>query len=82
MTRINRRQSVNHQPNIDRGAMAEIDVDAAARFMARHGRLLDRRRFDLLCGTGDAGSMLGALEGYHNPDGGYGWGIEPDARSP
>ena len=26
--------------------------------------------------------MLGALEGYRNPDGGYGWGIEPDLRSP
>ena len=62
--------------------MAEIDIDAATRFMARHARLLDRRRFDLLCGAGDAASLLGALEGYRNPDGGYGWGIEPDARSP
>ena len=62
--------------------MAEIDVDAATRFMAQHARLLDRRRFDLLCGTGDADSALGSLEGYRNPDGGYGWGIEPDARSP
>jgi hypothetical protein len=59
-----------------------MDIDAAARFMARHARLLDRRRFDLLCGAGDAVSMLGALEGYRNTDGGYGWGIEPDARSP
>jgi hypothetical protein len=60
----------------------EIDIDAATRFMAQHARVLDRRRFDLLCGTGDAVSMLGALEGYRNPDGGYGWGIEPDLRSP
>jgi hypothetical protein len=59
-----------------------MDIDAAARFMAQHARLLDRRRFDLLCGAGDAVSMLGALEGYRNTDGGYGWGIEPDARSP
>src|SRR3954468_5657662 len=62
--------------------MAEIDIDAATRFMAEHARVLDRRRFDLLCGTGDAVSMLGALEGYRNPDGGSGGGIEPDARSP
>lgn len=62
--------------------MNEIDIDAATRFMALHARVLDRRRFDLLCGTGDAVSMLGALEGYRNPDGGYGWGIEPDLRSP
>ena len=62
--------------------MADIDIDAATRFMTQHARLLDRRRFDLLCGTGDADSVRGALEGYRNPDGGYGWGIEPDARSP
>jgi hypothetical protein len=62
--------------------VSEIDIDAAARFMAQHARVLDRRRFDLLCGTGDAVSMLGALDGYRNPDGGYGWGIEPDLRSP
>ncbi|HZB39768.1 MAG TPA: hypothetical protein VE487_02310 [Ilumatobacter sp.] len=62
--------------------MTDIDIDAATAFMARHARLLDRRRFDLLCGTGDAASMLGALEGYRNADGGYGWGIEPDLRSP
>ena len=62
--------------------MTEINVDAAVRFMAMHARVLDRRRFDLLCGTGDALSMLAALEGYRNPDGGYGWGIEPDLRSP
>ena len=57
--------------------MTEIDIDAATRFMAQHARVLDRRRFDLLCGTGDAVSMLGALDGYRNPDGGTGGGSSP-----
>ncbi|GGZ87139.1 hypothetical protein GCM10010344_63390 [Streptomyces bluensis] len=26
--------------------------------------------------------MLTALDGYRNPDGGYGWGLEPDLRAP
>ena len=62
-----------------------VDLPAAAGFMATHARLLDRRRFDLLFGDGDsryaAGAVLAAVEGYRNPDGGYGWGLEPDLRS-
>lgn len=60
-----------------------IDVGAAVSFVARHGRLLDRRRLDLVLGVeGAAARVLGALEGYRNPgDGGYGWGLEPDLRS-
>ena len=26
--------------------------------------------------------MLAALDGHRNPDGGYGWGLEADLRSP
>ncbi|SEF58718.1 hypothetical protein SAMN05444920_101138 [Nonomuraea solani] len=51
-------------------------------FMAGHARVLDRRRYDLLMGGGDAAGVLTALEGYRNSDGGYGWGLEPDLRSP
>jgi hypothetical protein len=43
--------------------------------------VLDRRRFDLLFGDGDADAVLAAVDGYRNPDGGYGWGLEPDLRS-
>jgi hypothetical protein len=59
-----------------------LDSSAAVAFLATHGRLLDRRRLDLLLGDGDAGAVLAALEAYRNGDGGYGWGIEPDLRSP
>jgi hypothetical protein len=57
------------------------DLTAAAAFMAGHARLLDRRRFDLLMGQADAGPALAALDAYRNPDGGYGWGLEPDLRA-
>ncbi|WP_026413728.1 terpene cyclase/mutase family protein [Actinomadura oligospora] len=60
-----------------------IDLNKAADFMARNARILDRRRFDFLCSErGDVEAVIAALEGYRNPDGGYGWGLEPDLRSP
>jgi hypothetical protein len=58
------------------------DVAAAVSFMAGHGRVLDRRRLDLHLGGGHVEAVLAALDAYHNADGGYGWGIEPDLRSP
>jgi hypothetical protein len=59
-----------------------VDLPAAGDFMATHARVLDRRRFELLQGGTDAAGALAALDGYRNPDGGYGWGLEPDLRSP
>lgn len=59
-----------------------IDVDAAVGFMTGHGRLLDRHRLALVLGRGDADAASAALDAYRNPDGGFGWGIEPDLRSP
>lgn len=53
--------------------------------MAGHARVLDRRRFDLLVGNGEPAqlrtSVLEAVDAYRNPDGGYGWGLEPDLRA-
>jgi len=59
-----------------------IDLQAAQEFMATHARILDRRRYELLEGRTDPSEALAALDGYRNPDGGYGWGLEPDLRSP
>jgi hypothetical protein len=59
-----------------------VDLAAAASFMATHARVLDRRRFEFLFGKGDARAVLAAVDGYRNPDGGYGWGLEPDLRAP
>jgi hypothetical protein len=57
------------------------DVDLAADFMATHARVLDRRRYELRNGQTDPAGAIAAVDGYRNPDGGYGWGLEPDLRS-
>jgi hypothetical protein len=59
-----------------------VDLAAAKAFMATHARILDRRRFLHLLGDGGPGGVLAALDAYQNADGGYGWGAEPDLRSP
>ncbi len=58
-----------------------MDIDKASDFMAMHARTLDRRRFELLTGAGDRAALSAALNAYRNPDGGYGYGLEPDLRS-
>jgi hypothetical protein len=58
-----------------------IDLPAAVSFLAAHGRVLDRRRMQALLGGGDPDALVAALDAYRNPDGGYGWGLEPDLRS-
>lgn len=62
-----------------------IDIDGAARFLTTHGRLLDRRRFPVVVGRPSAEerrAVGAALDAYRNPDGGFGWGLEPDCRAP
>jgi hypothetical protein len=58
-----------------------VDLPAATAFMATHGRQLDRRRFELLLGEAEPHAALSAVNAYRNPDGGYGWGLEPDLRA-
>src|SRR4051812_40146073 len=67
-------------PPVQGGGMP-VDLAAAAAFLAGAARVLDRRRFEVLFAGGDAASLLAAVDGYRNPDGGYGWGLEPDLRS-
>ncbi|HEY2794550.1 MAG TPA: hypothetical protein VGJ28_19475 [Micromonosporaceae bacterium] len=58
-----------------------IDIAAARTFVATHARILDRHRLNLLLDHADPGRITTALEAYANPDGGYGWALEPDLRS-
>jgi hypothetical protein len=58
------------------------DLQRIRDFMDAHARLLDRRRFDLAVGVGDPEAALAALAGHRAPGGGFGWGLEPDARGP
>jgi hypothetical protein len=58
------------------------DVDAAARFIAGHARVLDRRRFERLFEGGDARPVRDAVAAFRNADGGFGHALEPDGRTP
>ncbi|WP_020672372.1 hypothetical protein [Amycolatopsis nigrescens] len=58
-----------------------VDLSLASDFLATHARLLDRHRYRHLLGEGDPAATLAALAAYRNPDGGFGWGLEPDLRS-
>ena len=58
-----------------------VDLQAAGEFMAGNTRLLDRRRFGLVVDGDPPEGALAALSAYRNPDGGYGWGLEPDLRA-
>ena len=59
----------------------DMDLNAAVTFVSTHGRILERRRMQLLIGEGTAEDVLTALDAYRTADGGYGWGLEPDQRS-
>jgi hypothetical protein len=57
-------------------------LDAAEQFLAAHGRILDRRRFERHFRGGDAAPVIAAVAAYRNADGGFGHGLEPDGRTP
>jgi hypothetical protein len=59
-----------------------IDLDKLTDFLATHARLLDRRRAEIALGADDPEPVLAALAAYRNPDGGFGFGLEPDLRAP
>src|SRR5579859_5789580 len=58
------------------------DFDAAAAFLAGHGRVLDRRVFERLFSGGAAEPVRDAVAAYRNADGGFGHALEPDCRTP
>jgi hypothetical protein len=58
-----------------------MNLAAAVSFATTHARVLERRLLHLLLGKGSPGEVLAALDAYRNPDGGYGWALEPDLRS-
>jgi hypothetical protein len=57
-------------------------VAAVERFIWLTARVLEQRRFEYLFAEGSADGVLAALEAYRCADGGYGYGLEPDARGP
>jgi hypothetical protein len=63
------------------GVRPMIELGKARDFMDAHARLIERRRLELLFGDGDPETVVGALAGYANADGGFGWALHPDLRS-
>lgn len=61
--------------------MRRPDLAAAGYFLAGHARVLDRRRFERLFAGGPPQPVLDALHAYLTPDGGFGYGLEPDGRT-
>ncbi|GAA3703789.1 hypothetical protein GCM10022224_081850 [Nonomuraea antimicrobica] len=59
----------------------DMDVlDRAERYLHRHGRLIDRLRFEALFRGGSRERVLDVLRCYQNSDGGFGNALEPDLR--
>ncbi len=58
------------------------DVEAARWFVYGNARLLEQRVYAVLFEDGDPASVVLALAGYQNADGGFGNGLEPDKRAP
>ncbi len=58
------------------------DFDAAADFLAATARVLDRRVFERLFAGGTAEPVRDAVTAYRNADGGFGYALEPDLRTP
>src|SRR5438309_11829070 len=63
-------------------AKRKPDLSAAADFIWRNARLLERHVFTHLFLGGDKAPVLEALRPYQNSDGGFGNGLEPDIRGP
>ena len=51
-------------------------------FIQKEGRVLERRILKAAVGGGAPDHVAAALLSYQNPDGGFGWGLEPDKRVP
>lgn len=65
--------------------MRKLTTDAIRRaenYILLSSRILERRRFDYLFGSGRPDDVVAALLPYRNPDGGFGHALEPDGRGP
>lgn len=58
------------------------DLEAAADFIWRSARLIDRHRFARLFERAGSEPVVAALRPYQNADGGFGNALEPDLRGP
>jgi hypothetical protein len=59
-----------------------IDIHAAEQFVHANARILERHLLAVLLHDGQVSAALDALRAYRNPDGGFGYALEPDVRDP
>ena len=59
-----------------------IDTHAAEQFVHANARILERHLLAVLLHDGRVSAVLDALRAYRNPDGGFGYALEPDVRDP
>lgn len=57
-------------------------LSAGRAFIAREGRLLERRLVETIFDGASPTGVIDVLRGYRNADGGFGHGLEPDTRCP
>lgn len=62
--------------------MADDVLRAARTFLDRDGRLVERRLAAVLFDGASVSGVVDAVRSYRNPDGGFGYGLEPDKRCP
>ena len=62
--------------------MDNDDMQRALEFIHREARVLERRIADTVFAGAPRDPVADALRAYRNPDGGFGWGLEPDKRVP
>jgi hypothetical protein len=62
--------------------MRTEDLERAVDFIHREGRLLERRITDAVLDGHSPEPVVDAVRAYRNPDGGLGYGLEPDVRAP
>ena len=62
--------------------MTEVSYERAREFVYATARVLEQRLFATLFEGAPATGVVDSLRAYRNEDGGFGHGLEPDARAP
>ena len=62
--------------------MRTENVRRAVDFVHREGRVLERRILEAVLEDGPSEPVVDAVRAHRNPDGGLGYGLEPDTRAP
>ena len=62
--------------------LSKTNFNKARDFILTNARMIERRLFEYHFVNGNKEGVYHAVYAYRNPDGGFGWGMEPDTASP